>query len=48
MLDKNRLESARQFIWRAARVIDRRRFEFLFEGGSAQAVLDALRAYRND
>ena len=48
MLDKIRLENARQFIWRAARVIDRRRFEFLFEGGSAQAVLDALRAYRND
>ncbi len=47
MLDKNRLDSARQFIWRAARVIDQRRFDFLFDGGSADHVLDALRAYRN-
>jgi len=48
MLDKNQLENARQFIWRAARVVDRRRFDFLFEGGSADHVLDALRAYRNE
>ena len=46
--EPNKLARSMEFIWRAARVIDRRRFEFLFEGGSAQAVLDALRAYRND
>jgi hypothetical protein len=47
VLGEANLESARQFIWRNARVIDRRRFEFLFEGGPAQPVVDALRAYRN-
>ncbi len=48
MLDTHHLDHARQFIWRAARIIERRRFEFLFEGGSTESVLDALRAYRNE
>ncbi len=48
MLHKDRLESAKHFIWRAARLIDQRRFELLFEGESPDHVLNALRAYRND
>jgi hypothetical protein len=47
VLTEDNLDTARQFIWRNARVIDRRRFAYLFEGGDAQPVVDALRAYRN-
>jgi hypothetical protein len=36
-----------QFLAANARVIDRRRYERLFEGGAAQPVRDALAAYRN-
>ncbi|MGA7669129.1 MAG: hypothetical protein WBW04_01820, partial [Nitrolancea sp.] len=48
MLHQIQLENARAFMWRAARVVDRRRFEILFDDGSADHVIDALRAYRND
>jgi hypothetical protein len=36
-----------QFLAANARVIDRRRYERLFEGGAAEPVRDALAAYRN-
>jgi hypothetical protein len=43
----NRLAAARSFMAGHARVLDRRRFELLFEGGDAEPVLAALAAYRN-
>lgn len=48
-MEKSRvLERARTFIYGNARLLDRRRFEFHFEGGSREAVLEALQAYRNE
>lgn len=43
----NRLSAARGFMAGHARLLDRRRFELLFDGGDAEPVLAALRAYRN-
>jgi hypothetical protein len=40
--------AATAFIAANARIIDRRRFERLFNGGSAEPVRDAVAAYRND
>jgi hypothetical protein len=42
------LAAARRFMAGHARLLDRRRFESLFDGGDAQAALDALRAFRNE
>ena len=42
------LDAAAQFIAANARVLERRRFDRLFRGGSADAVRDAVAAYRND
>jgi hypothetical protein len=42
-----RLAAARAFMAAHARLLDRRRFEHFFEDGDAEAVLAALRAYRN-
>ncbi len=47
MLTHANLDAAETFIWNTARVIDRRRFEYLFKNGEAEPVVDALRAYRN-
>ena len=41
------LDRAAEFIDLNARLIDRRRFAFLFGDGDAAAVVEALRAYRN-
>src|ERR671921_371461 len=41
------LESARAFLAAHARVLDRRRFERLFEGGPADPVRAAVAAYAN-
>jgi hypothetical protein len=41
------LERARTFIYKNARLLDRRRYEYFFENGSKEAVIDALRAYQN-
>jgi hypothetical protein len=41
------LESAHQFLWTHARLLERRLFEHRFLGGSAAAVEQALDAYRN-
>lgn len=42
------LSAAAAFIADDARVLDRRRFQRLFEGGPASAVRDAVAAYRNE
>jgi len=39
--------SAENFIWSAARLVDRHRYALLFADGPAEAVTDALRGYRN-
>jgi hypothetical protein len=44
---RHRLIAARGFMAGHARLLDRRRFELFFEGGDAEPVLAALRAYRN-
>lgn len=44
---KEILERAKEFLYRHARLLDRKRFEFHFEGGSNECVMDALRAYQN-
>jgi hypothetical protein len=41
------LTAARSFMAGHARLLDRRRFELLFDGADAEPVLAALRAYRN-
>jgi hypothetical protein len=41
------LDQARAFIMNNARLLERRRFSFLFEGGCGQLVLQALLAYQN-
>jgi hypothetical protein len=39
--------AAEQFVWSAARLLDRHRYTLLFANGPAAPVLDALRGYRN-
>jgi hypothetical protein len=41
------LARASEFLWTHARLVERRAFECAFAGGSADAVVDAVRAYRN-
>ena len=41
------LSKATDFIWRTARLLERRRFAYLFLDGGRQAVLEALRPYQN-
>ena len=43
----DRLDAARSFVAGHARLLDRRRFDFLFDDGDAGAVLAALSGYRN-
>ncbi len=43
----DRLARAREFLYRNARLLERLRFSYLFEGGSAEAVLHALSGYEN-
>jgi hypothetical protein len=40
--------AAEQFIWSAARLVDRHRYAMLFRDGPADPVLRALSGYRND
>jgi hypothetical protein len=42
------LNAAKTFLYSHARVLERRRFEHLFDGAPKEPVLNALRAYRND
>lgn len=46
-LTQDRLDAAERFLWLNARLIDRLRFQMLFRGGPAAAVVAALRAYEN-
>ncbi|MFD0587467.1 hypothetical protein ACFQZE_05600 [Paenibacillus sp. GCM10027627] len=47
MESKERFERARTFIYENARLIDRKRFAYLFEGGKAEDVWSALGSYQN-
>ncbi|SDW88474.1 hypothetical protein SAMN05444487_107103 [Marininema mesophilum] len=47
-LPKNRFERAKAFIKSNARQLDRSRFEFLFENGSKEGVLNQLKRYQNE
>lgn len=47
-LIKSDLESIRRWIYRNARPLDLARWQYYFEGGSAEAVLQALAAYQNE
>jgi hypothetical protein len=38
---------AENFIWSAARLVDRHRYALLFKDGRAEPIIDALRGYRN-
>jgi hypothetical protein len=44
---KTILIKAEDFIWKNARLLDRRRFAFHFGGGTRDEVIQALRAYQN-
>src|ERR1700686_2865186 len=39
--------AAENFIWSAARLVDRHRYSMHFADGPAEPVIDALRGYRN-
>ena len=39
--------AAENFIWSAARLVDRHRYALLFKDGRAEPIIDALRGYRN-
>src|SRR5215469_8027926 len=41
------LDKATEFIWSTARLLDRRRFAYVFLDGNSQDVLTALRPYQN-
>jgi hypothetical protein len=40
------IERAERYIWETARVVDQRRFEYLFKDGFAEPVRDAVLSYR--
>jgi hypothetical protein len=40
-------DAAENFIWSAARLVDRHRYSMLFADGPSEPVIDALRGYRN-
>ncbi|OXM16299.1 prenyltransferase/squalene oxidase repeat-containing protein [Paenibacillus herberti] len=46
-MDQSILNRAKPFIYNNARLLDRRKYEFYFEGGSKERVIEALRAYQN-
>jgi hypothetical protein len=47
-MDKQQIiQRAKAFIYKNGRLLDRKRFEYYFEGGTKEAVLDVLRAYQN-
>jgi hypothetical protein len=47
MIGVDILDTAQDFIWRTARLLERLRFEHLFRGLPAEPVVAALAAYRN-
>jgi hypothetical protein len=42
------LEKATDFIWRSARLLERLNFQYHFQNGSREAVLQTLRAFQNE
>ena len=46
-MNSRQLENAYTFILNNARLLERRRFAYLFGGGPREPVLAALRAYQN-
>src|SRR4051794_32959795 len=40
------IERAERYIWETARILEQRRFEYLFKGAPAQPVRDAVLSYR--
>src|SRR4051812_40563853 len=47
MISESKREAARTFILLNGRILDRRRYAYLFENGDAEAVKIALRSYQN-
>ena len=47
MTDETRLSRAAEFLYKNARLLERRRFEFHFRQGGREAVLRSLEAYRH-
>jgi hypothetical protein len=47
-LSPAQIDAAERFVWLSGRVLERRRFAFLFRGASRERVLAALRPYQND
>ncbi|MCR8644439.1 hypothetical protein NV379_17430 [Paenibacillus sp. N1-5-1-14] len=47
MIDSQVLLRAKDFIYKHARLLDRKRYEYHFEGGSSEEVIKVLRAYQN-
>ncbi|MDT3429122.1 hypothetical protein J2Z22_004722 [Paenibacillus forsythiae] len=41
-------EKAANFIWNNGRLLERRIFEYIFQGGSKNNILNAIEAYQND
>jgi hypothetical protein len=41
-------EKAANFIWENGRLLERRLFEYFFQGGSKSSVLNAIKAYQNE
>ncbi|WP_246168250.1 hypothetical protein [Paenibacillus antarcticus] len=47
MLTSEQMNRARTFVYSNARLLDRKRYEYHFEGGSSEAVVTILRMYQN-
>lgn len=47
MENRRILERAKSFLYQNARLLDRRRYEYFFEEGTKEAVIEALRPYQN-
>ncbi|MDQ0194605.1 hypothetical protein [Paenibacillus wynnii] len=41
-------EKAANFIWKHGRLLERRIFQYVFQGGSEESILIALKSYQND
>jgi len=48
LLSSDQIERSKQFIFEHGRLLERKLFECIFEGGSRAACVRALRAYQND
>ncbi len=48
MMSPQHLNLARSYIYRHGRLLERKRYEYHFSGGSREAVLEVLRGYQNE